>query len=150
MRINEICRREVVTCGRHAPVAELARLMRDRCVGDVIVVDTNEGKPVPVGIVTDRDLVVRVLAMAVPPASVAAGELMGVELVTVNESEYVYDAIWHMRSKGTRRLPVVNDAGHLVGVLTLDDLTRFLAEELGDLSRIASRQVAQERSRRAA
>ena len=147
MRISEICRREVVTCTRKASAAELARLMRDRHVGDVIVVETKDGRSVPVGIVTDRDLVVHVIAAGVAPDTVTAEDLMLTDIVTAGESEYIYDAIWHMRSKGVRRLPIVNERKALVGVLTMDDVTRFLAEELGELSRITPHQVVLEKSR---
>jgi len=146
MRISEICRREVVTCARKTSGGELARLMRDRHVGDVIVVETQGGKSVPVGIVTDRDLVVHVIAAAVAPDSVTAEDLMIGDIVTATDSEFVYDAIWHMRSKGVRRLPIVDGRGALVGVLTMDDVTRFLAEELGELARIAPHQEVIEKS----
>jgi signal-transduction protein with cAMP-binding, CBS, and nucleotidyltransferase domain len=147
MRISEICRREVVTCARKTSASDLSRIMRDSHVGDVIVVDTYQGKPVPIGLVTDRDLVVHVLAAGVPADSVTASDLMAEELVTAFESEYVYDAIWHMRSKGIRRLPVVDDGKFLVGVVTMDDITRYLAEEMSEVARITPHQLVIERSR---
>jgi signal-transduction protein with cAMP-binding, CBS, and nucleotidyltransferase domain len=147
MRIAEICRRDVVTCVRKTTASEIARLMRDRHVGDVIVVDTQAGRSAPVGIVTDRDLVVHVVAAGVEPDSVTAADLMMGDIVTATESEYVYDAIWHMRSKGVRRLPIVDDRSALVGVLAMDDVTRFLAEELGEVARITPHQVVIEKSK---
>lgn len=147
MRISEICRREVVTCSRKTSASELAVLMRDRHVGDVIVVEPQAGQSVPVGIVTDRDLVVHVLAAGVAADNVTAGDLMVTDIVTAAESEFVYDAIWHMRSKGVRRLPIVDDRKSLVGVLTMDDVTRFLAEELGEVARITPYQTVLEKSR---
>ncbi|HXW64324.1 MAG TPA: CBS domain-containing protein [Burkholderiaceae bacterium] len=147
MRISEICRREVVTCTPKTSASEVARMMRDRHVGDVIVVDTQASRSVPVGIVTDRDLVVHVVAAGVEPDTVTAADLMMGDIVTASESEYVYDAIWHMRSKGVRRLPIVDDRKALVGVLTMDDVTRFLAEELGEVARISPHQVVIEKSR---
>ena len=146
MHIGEICTRAVVTCRRGTSALELARLMRDRHVGDVVVVDDLDGVAVPVGIVTDRDLVVQVMARGGDPASLQAGELMAADLVTAVESEVVYDAIWHMRSQGVRRLPVVDARNRLLGVLTDVDVTRFLAAELTELARIAPRRGQRERA----
>ena len=144
MRIGEICTRPVVTCQRSASVLELAQLMRNRHVGDVIVVDTSDGKMTPVGMVTDRDLVVEVMAEGLGPDRLRAEDLIAGDVVTVFESELVYDAIWHMRGKGIRRLPVVDDHNHLVGVLTADDVTRFLAGVLDEVARIGPQQAARE------
>ncbi len=139
MNIGELCTRTVVTCRRDASATELARLMRDRGVGDVIVVDEHDGKMTPIGVVTDRDLAVSVLASGVDPADVRADALMATVLVTAFESELVYDAIWHMRGKGIRRLPVVDMHNHLLGILTADDVLLHLAGELTAVALIASR-----------
>lgn len=143
MRIGEICTRAVTTCGRGLSAAELAVLMRDEHVGDVVVVDTRNGREFPVGIVTDRDLVVQVLARQVDPDAVTAGDLMS-EAATALESEGVYDAIWNMRRQGFRRLPVVDGNNALFGMVTVDDLTQFLAEELTELARISPKQRLEE------
>jgi len=148
MRIGDICTRSVVTCGRDTSALELAQLMRDRHVGDVIVVDEQEGKATPVGIVTDRDLVVQVMAKGVNPDLLRAGDLIAGDLVTAVESEVVYDAIWHMRSKGVRRLPVVDAQNCLLGVVTADDVTEFLAAELTEVARIVPRQIKLEEATR--
>jgi len=118
--------------------------MRERHVGDVIVVDVDEGSLTPVGVVTDRDLVVKVLAVDIDPAVLRAEDLMAMNVATAFESELVYDAIWHMRGKSIRRLPVVDAHNHLVGILTVDDVTRFLAQELSDMARIAPHQIERE------
>lgn len=100
--------------------------MRERHVGDVVVVDEHEGLLTPVGVVTDRDLVVKVLAMDVDPAVLRAEDLMASNVETAFESELVYDAIRHMRGKSIRRLPVVDAHNHLLGMLTAGNVTRFL------------------------
>lgn len=144
MRIGEICTREVVHCERSESVALIAQLMRDYHVGDVIVVERKESKRIPVGIVTDRDLVVEVLAQGIDPNGIAAKDLMYSELATAEEGDDVYEAIMRMRTRGIRRLPVVDADGSLVGVLTADDVTEFLAEELTEIARIVPRQRRQE------
>jgi CBS domain-containing protein len=141
MRIGEICTREVVQCIRTTSVADLACLMRNRHVGDVVVVEQSGTVSRPVGIVTDRDLVVKILAEGVDPDTVTAGDLMSADLATGLETEVVYDAIWQMRGKGIRRLPIVDARNTLVGVLTVDDITEFLAAELSEVARIVPHQV---------
>jgi signal-transduction protein with cAMP-binding, CBS, and nucleotidyltransferase domain len=144
MYLSEICAHEVVTCARSAGVQELAQLMRDGHVGDVVVVDRGEAGAVPVGIVTDRDLVVRVLAKGLDIDAVTAGDLMGEPLTTAFDSDGVYDAIAHMRSRGIRRLPVVDARGVLLGVVTMDDIAAHLAAELADMVRIVPAQGRRE------
>jgi signal-transduction protein with cAMP-binding, CBS, and nucleotidyltransferase domain len=144
MRIGEICRSPVVTCRRETGVPQLALLMREHHVGAVIVVDEDDGRMLPIGIVTDRDLVVQVLAERIDPALLHAGDLLSGEIVTIDHREGIYDAIWHMRSKRVRRLPVVDARCHLIGMLTMDDVTRFLAEEMSDMSRIVPNQIEHE------
>jgi len=124
----------------------VAQLMRNHHVGDLIVADTRDGMLVPVGIVTDRELVVRVLAEGVAPDVLTAADLMTRRLVTAAESEPVHEAIERMRAEGVRRLPVVGADGTLVGILSADDITEFLAEELTGVARIAPRQSVLEKT----
>jgi CBS domain-containing protein len=137
MHMTEICTREVATCARATNAHALAQLMRDGHVGQVVVVEDCDGLVSPVGIVTDRDLVVRVLAQGLDGEAVTAGDLMARTLITVLASEDVHDAVWHMRSHGIKRLPVVDERGALRGLVTADDLTSHLAAELSDTARIA-------------
>ena len=146
MRIGEICTREVAYCGRDASVLEVAQLMRNHHVGDLIVAEPRGGRLEPLGIVTDRDLVVKVLAEGVAAEALTAGDLMTRDLVTCTEAESVHEAIERMRVEGVRRLPVVGTYGALVGVLSADDVAEFLAEELTGLAHIAPRQSGLERA----
>lgn len=146
MRISEICTRSVVTCRRATRVAELARMMRDQHVGAVIIVEPEPGgRPRPVGIVTDRDLVVQVMAKGADPETLVAGDLVVGELLRAREGETVYDAVWQMRGRGVRRLPVVDDSDGLVGVLAVDDVIRVLAESMADVAQTSPHQIARER-----
>jgi signal-transduction protein with cAMP-binding, CBS, and nucleotidyltransferase domain len=141
MKVREMCTFATATCPRETSVLALAKLMRERHVGDVIVVEEREGGVAPVGIVTDRDLVIQVMAKGLDPAPLCAGDLLSRDCVTVLDSDLAYDAIWHMRRSAVRRLPVVDARGVLMGVVTMDDINRFLAQELSDIARIAARQV---------
>jgi CBS domain-containing protein len=141
MRIGEVCTRDVVYCEDDASIVLIAQLMRDHHVGDVVVVEETGNKRIPVGIVTDRDLVVEVIAQGVAPNELRAKDLMRRgALATAKESALLYSAIALMRDKGIRRLPVVDADNALVGVLTADDVTEFLAEELTEIARIVPRQ----------
>lgn len=144
MPINEICNREVVIARRDLTVLEAARLMRQHHVGDVVVVDERNGFRTPVGIVTDRDLVVEVIATELDYKVITVGDIMGRELVTVKESTGVFDAIQYMRAKGVRRLPVVDANDSLVGILTLDDLLELLSEEMLSLAKLVTHEQKKE------
>ncbi|WMJ07921.1 CBS domain-containing protein [Nitrosomonas sp. sh817] len=136
MSVGEICNREVIVIQRDEPVVEAAKLMRQYHVGAVIVIDKPNGSAIPVGIVTDRDLVVEVLATELDEKVITVGDIMTPELFTVKESTATHDAIEFMRRKTIRRLPIVDDAGELVGILTLDDVLEILSEELLDLAKL--------------
>ncbi len=136
MPIAEICNREVIVMQREESVLDAAKLMRERNVGTVVVVEGDEPGRVPIGIVTDRDLVVEIIALQVDPAMVRIGDIVVPKLVTVRDDCGVYEAIRFMRSKGVRRLPVVDGNGTLLGIVTLDDLLGLLAEELGALAKL--------------
>ncbi len=142
MHIGQICTRSLVTCNRDMSAAELARKMRDQQVADVLVVEERGGRFTPVGLVTDRDLVVEVIARERDPNQVRAAELMCTDLETALDSEFIYDAIWHMRKRQILRLPVVDAHGALVGVLTADDVAEFLASELTEVARLRKRNPA--------
>lgn len=144
MKIGEICNRNVVNAGRDTGIREAAELMRYHHVGDLLLTEERGGARHPVGIVTDRDLVVEVLAKGVAPDTLTIGDLVTGELVTMAETATVFEAIQLMRSKAVRRLPVVDRVGALVGIVSLDDLLDFLAEELATLARVFARQEARE------
>ena len=144
MPVGEIAIRQVVIASRETSVLEAAKLMRQHHVGDVVVTDQSGGKCVPVGIVTDRDIVLEVLAQELDATRLAIGDIMAPDLVTISEREGVFQTIKLMRAKGARRAPVVDSAGALVGIVSLDDLIELLADELGDLSKLISREQKRE------
>lgn len=147
MPVGEICNREVVVTERTTTIVEAARIMRRYHVGDLVVVDEDQGRRVPVGMVTDRDMVVEVIAREQPFASCTVSAIMSATVVSVPETAGVIETIQLMRSHGVRRVPVVDAGGALVGILAADDLLDLLAEELSALARIAPR--GQEREVRA-
>jgi CBS domain-containing protein len=130
MRIGDICTRTVVVAGREASVYEGAALMRQHHTGDVVVIDAFEGRRIPVGMVTDRDIVIEVLAQNIDPDGLTLGELMTPSIVTAHEQDGVFESIQLMRAEGIRRLPVVDRCGSLVGIVSLGDLLETIAEEM--------------------
>jgi CBS domain-containing protein len=144
MPIGEICIREVIICNRATNVAEAAQLMRGYHVGDLVIVDDSGGKRVPVGLITDRDIVTSVVALKLDPAKVAVGDLISREVIVVREDQGVFETIEHMRTYGIRRAPVVDKRGALVGIVAVDDLIELLADELEKVSKLISREQARE------
>ncbi len=136
MPIGELCNRDVVIVETKDTVLEAAQLMRQHHVGDVLVVEDRGGVRVPVGIVTDRDLVLEIMAPQLDPSSIMVSDIMLAELATVKEDAGLFEAIEYMHSKGVRRLPVVDGKGGLTGILTLDDLIELLADEMAALSKL--------------
>ncbi|MBZ5635605.1 MAG: CBS domain-containing protein [Acidobacteriia bacterium] len=140
MPVGELCIRQVVVTARTTSVLETAKLMRLHHVGDIVITDGVAGRRVPVGIVTDRDIVLEVLAQELDATSLSAGDIMSSDLVTVRENEGVFQTIQLMRAKGARRAPVVNGEGVLVGIVSVDDLVELLAEELSQLAKLVARE----------
>ena len=148
MQIGEICTRTVVQCDRKTTALELAQLMRSSHVGTVVVVDQPNGERIPMGIVTDRDLVVEVMAVDGNPAIITADDVMSRDLMMAGEQNTVYETAELMRFKGVRRLPVVNERGGLIGIVTLDDLLHVIGDELTLLGRVIARETGQEQKAR--
>jgi len=143
--IGGICIRDVVFTTRDMTVAGAAKLMRENHVGSVVVVERmNGGKRFPVGIITDRDVVVEVVAPGLDAETITVGDIMGGELVTVRENEGLLETMEIMRYKGVRRIPVVDTAGELIGIASIDDLLEVLAEEMTELAKIVARERAHE------
>ncbi|MDD5330276.1 MAG: CBS domain-containing protein [Sulfuricella sp.] len=144
MPIDEFCNREVIFATRKMSIQDAARLMRQHHVGDLVVVEEIGGRRVPVGVVTDRDIVIEIVANALKLEDFTVGDIMSPQLVTVQTDDGVLDTIQLMRSKGVRRIPVVGRDGGLEGVVSADDMLGLLAEEMTDLSKVAPRERARE------
>jgi len=123
-------------------------LMRQYHVGDVIVIEDREGRAVPVGILTDRDIVIELVATDLDCRVITVGDIMLAHLAVVKEDEGIFDAIQLMSSKGIRRLPVVDKNGSLLGIVTLDDVLQLLAKEFGALAKLVRHEQKNESSTR--
>ena len=148
MKVGEVCNREAAFVYKHERLTEAAKVMRERHVGSLVVVAGEARGLVPVGILTDRDIVVEVLTAGLDYRTVSVGEIMSRELIAAREDDDVLDAFKTMRSRGIRRLPVLTRSGTLAGIVTVDDLLELVAEQVDDLVKtIASEQSREARAR---
>jgi CBS domain-containing protein len=148
MKVGEVCNRETAFVYKHERLTEAAKVMRERHVGSLVVVAGEARGLVPVGILTDRDIVVEVLTAGLDYRTVSVGEIMSRELIAAREDDDVLDAFKTMRGRGIRRLPVLTRSGTLAGIVTVDDLLELVAEQVDDLVKtIASEQSREARAR---
>ncbi len=144
MSVGKVCVREVAVAERSTTVREAAQLMRRFHVGNLVIVDGKGSRARPIGIVTDRDIVLSVVATGLDPAVFTLGDLAINALVTCTEDQGVFECIQQMRRHGVRRMPVVDRDGGLVGIVAVDDLVQLLAEEMGELGKLITREQARE------
>jgi len=130
MTIHDIARTDVVTASREQSAGNLATVMTEEDVGSVVIEEEDR----PVGIVTDRDLMVKVLEPRADPTTVTAGEIMTEDPTTVSIDDGVFEVTEAMAEASVRRMPVVDGEGSVAGIVTLDDLLVLLTRELGALS----------------
>jgi CBS domain-containing protein len=148
MAIGDICKHAVIVVEAEHSVRVAAALMRDHHVGTLVVV-RNNGTCRPIGIVTDRDIVIGVVAVGLDPEVLTVGDIMGQRFFTAPEDQGVLETVRQMRREGIRRLPIVDRDGALIGIVTLDDLLGLLAGELGELAGLLAREQAiEEKTRR--
>jgi len=149
MQLKDLCVLDVACCTKDLSIAGAARMMRQQHTGDLIVVDETDGDRIPIGIITDRDIVVQVLAQGRDPDKTAVGDVMATKLVIASASEDTAGGLERMRTHGVRRLPVVDDKERIVGIVTLDDLLRLHAQQAVALLEVVTKeQVRENRSRR--
>jgi CBS domain-containing protein len=148
MSVGLFCNRDTAIARRGDSILEAARIMRQWHVGCLIVVEQDDRGVRPVGIVTDRDLVIEVLAANLEPDAVTVGDLIGTELLTARERDGLWETLRRMQSRGVRRIPVVDADGYLAGILTQDDVLEILVGELSDLVKIPERERTEEHRHR--
>ena len=149
MKLKDLCVLEVACCTPDVTVVEAARLMRQHHTGDLVVLDDADEEREPVGIVTDRDIVLQVLAKGRDPSRTKVREIMSTQLVVASDSEDYAEALQRMATHGVRRVPVVDDKRCMVGIVTLDDMLRVHAAQANRLLDIVGKeQVREQRTRR--
>lgn len=144
MRAGEICNREVVVIDSGSSIVEAARVMREFHVGDLVVVNERHGKQAPIGILTDRDITLEIVAKGIDPETVSVGDAMSFELVTADENDEFMQVIELMRDRGVRRVPVVDADQALLGILAVDDVLDLVSEIFVDIAHLVDRQNRRE------
>jgi predicted transcriptional regulator len=134
MTVGSLCNRNVATINANVGVVDAAVRMRESHVGDLIVTETRGGREFPIGVVTDRDIVIEVIAEKVDPESLTVADIMSTDLVTVQEDNGLEFALREMRRKGLRRLPVIDTKRALVGILTVDDVIEHVSRLTGHIA----------------
>ncbi len=137
--IGQICNRKPVTCAHDAEIRDVVALMRDKAVGSVILTQTMSDGTRPYGVVTDRDLVVHVIAAGVDIDSLTIRDVATTDLKSIHENDRIGEAIHMMREAEIKRLPVVDTLGRLVGIISGDDLLLHLANEVQELASLFMR-----------
>ena len=144
MSAGEYCNREVIIVEPTVSVSEAAVLMRRHHVGDLVVVEKSAGQTRPVGILTDRDMVIEVMAQQIDPGSLTVKDIMSSDPVSVPETTTLLDTLDRMKQHGIRRVLVVAGDGSLQGLLSADDAIELIAEQVDDLTQLVKREVKQE------
>ncbi|HSD73506.1 MAG TPA: CBS domain-containing protein [Steroidobacteraceae bacterium] len=134
MTIGTICTRRVITVERDIDITAAAAVMRENHIGYLIVTDARSGGSAPIGVITDRDIVVKVTAKEVDPHTLTVGDVMTPEPLTVGEDDGISETLHRMRRLGVRRVPVVGPRGQVSGVLSIDDVVDHLVSQLSDVA----------------
>jgi CBS domain-containing protein len=124
----------VITVDRQIDIAAAAAVMRENHIGYLIVTDAAAGGSSPVGVLTDRDIIVKVLAKDVDPHTLTVGDVMTPEPLTAAEDDGISETLHRMRRLGVRRVPVVGARGQVSGVLSIDDVVDHLVGQLTDVA----------------
>jgi CBS domain-containing protein len=135
--LGEVCIKPVVTIAPTATVLDAARLMRQKNVGALVVVNGEK----PKGILTDRDIAIAVVAEGLDPATVPVADVMHARPAVIREDQGIFDVTKMLGTNGVRRLPVVDKKGKLTGIIALDDLLMLFGQEMGLVASALSREL---------
>jgi len=133
MTVSDYCERNIALLTRDASLQEAAMMMRIHHLGEVIVIDKLNGKNIPVGVVTDRDLVIEIMALEVDVEQISVGNIMSLELITVRQDNNLSDTLDIMQQHGVRRLPVIDNSGSLLGVINIEVILKVLCQDLSKM-----------------
>lgn len=135
MKVGEHCNHHAVTIKPGASLADAAALMREQHVGFLVVVEDGEPwRRAPIGVLTDRDIVVQVFAPGANPQTLAVADVMTRDPVTASDQDDLGELLTRLRGAGVRRAPVVDAGGNLAGVIAMDDAIEMVTNLLCDIS----------------
>lgn len=139
MRVGDVCNRDAVIIGKTDSIYTAAALMREHHVNYVVVVESSGGNNIPVGSLTDRDIVVEIIANNLDLGMLTIGEVMKPTLLVASEDDTVMSTLKRMRYKTLQHIPVINSYRALIGVLSIDGILDLLTEHLNDIGYIINR-----------
>ena len=148
MILEKIANKKLITVPASASMLEAAKAMRDYHVGSVIVVEEKSGRKIPLGIVTDRDIVVSTSAFGIPPNSIGVKDVMSGTLVSARKNDSLNHVLNLMKEHGVKRIPITDADGALFGIVTTHELMGVLSDELSEVVRVTERQHQVESERR--
>jgi CBS domain-containing protein len=141
---GDFCSRQVATVAPEASVQWCAKLMHDHHVGSLIVTPQPSSQHAPVGILTDRDIAMRVVAFDLDPKVLTASDIMSAPIFCVTEEEDLLSALAKMREHGVRRMAVTNGGGQLAGVISADDVLELFVQEIDGLLNVIKAEQCRE------
>lgn len=143
MRVGDICTKNAVTVTASTRVRSAAETMRDEHVGDVVV--TKDDKRLPIGILTDRDIVLALASRGDDAlGDVPVGEIMTKAVIVASEHDEIDEVLSNMKANGVRRVPVIDRRDDVIGVLAYDDLVAYYSKQLATLSKVVGAEIARE------
>lgn len=150
MKLQSLCQRALVTIEADQPLQRAAQLMREQHVGALVIVEPRPEGTLVVGIVTDRDLAIEVLARGGDAAQQPVRRFAGTALVSAPADADVAEAVVTMQTAGVRRLLVHDADGHLLGLVSFDDLLQACVAPLAGLAEVLRKNLARETAERGA
>jgi CBS domain-containing protein len=141
MDVGSLCRNRAITIGTRADLVDAARLMRESHLGFLVVMDEQQ----PLGVLTDRDIVLEAVAADIDPHAVTVGDAMTRDPVTVRSTDDIDAALLALRTAGVRRAPIVGPDGGVAGVLSVDDVLEHVAGQLATVTESLRHEQAVER-----
>lgn len=143
LRAIDFCRTDMITADEHASLYDISKLMRDHHIGDVVITRLGDTGSLPIGVVTDRDIVVHGIACDVDLDDVAAGDLSSQDLVTVDRDADIFEIARTMNMHAVRRV-LVKSGSAIKGIITLDDILWALSMIVSNLGAVPERQIQHE------
>lgn len=145
--LADLFERDVVSLDADSTVFDAAEKMLENHIGNIVITELKNGKRIPVGILTDRDIVVCAIARRLEPETTSVAEIMTSDLVTATEDEDFAALVHLISDEGVSRLPIVDASGALTGVLTSKHLAQFFAQGLCQLSSLSRQQQSREENK---
>lgn len=144
MSIKNLCNKKVITIKKDATLNNVSELMLKNHIGSIVVVETINGKQIPAGIVTDRDIALTVGAIS-KPGEIRVDQIMQSNPIVIKESDSMYETIGKMNRHGVKRLPVISDHGALCGIISADDILTLMGDDISKLTKIRESQLRNEK-----